>query len=44
LNVNFSLPLYQWTGLIIVLLSVAAAWLVSRKAAAKPIVEALAHV
>ncbi len=44
LHVNFSLPLYQWTALVIVVLSVVAAWVVSRKAAAKPIVEALAHV
>lgn len=37
-------PLYLITGAGVLLLSVLSAWLVSRKAANKPIVEALAHV
>ena len=37
-------PLYLITGAGVLLLSVLSAWLVSRKAARKPIVEALTHV
>ena len=37
-------PLYLLTGLGVLLLSVLSAWFVARKAARKPIVEALAHV
>lgn len=44
LHVNLSFDLYALTFLCVIALSVAAAWLVSRKAAAKPIVEALGHV
>ncbi|MBI3530452.1 MAG: ABC transporter permease [Betaproteobacteria bacterium] len=44
LHVNMSPPLYAITAATIVLLSIAAAWIVSRKASRKPIVEALAHV
>ncbi|MCX7173217.1 MAG: FtsX-like permease family protein [Proteobacteria bacterium] len=44
LQVNLSFDLYALTFLCVVALSVTAAWLVSRKAAAKPIVEALGHV
>ncbi len=44
LQINFSPALYLLTTLVLVLLSIAAAWLVSRKMAAKPIVEALTHV
>jgi len=44
LQINFSPLLYLLTTLALVLLSVAAAWFVSRKMAAKPIVEALTHV
>jgi putative ABC transport system permease protein len=44
LLVNASLPLYLITGAAIVALCAAAAWFVSRKAARKPIVEALGHV
>ncbi|MBI4985140.1 MAG: ABC transporter permease [Rhodocyclales bacterium] len=44
LLVNFSLPLYLITDAAIVALCAAAAWFVSRKAAQKPIVEALGHV
>jgi putative ABC transport system permease protein len=44
LHVNLSPPLYAITAATIVLLSIAAAWIVSRKASRKPIVEALAHV
>lgn len=44
LLVNASLPLYVLTDLAIVLLCAGAAWVVSRKAANKPIVEALGHV
>ena len=43
-HVNISLELYGITALLIIALSIAAAWFVSRKAANKPIVEALAHV
>jgi putative ABC transport system permease protein len=44
LLVNASLPLYAFTATAIVSLCAGAAWFVSRKAAKKPIVEALAHV
>lgn len=44
LLVNISPTLYVFTVVAIVLLCAAAAWIVSRKAAAKPIVEALGHV
>lgn len=44
LLVNFSLPLYVVTDAAIVGLCALAAWFVSRKAARKPIVEALGHV
>lgn len=44
LQVNISANLYLVTLIAIITLSLAAAWLVSRKAAAKPIVEALGHV
>jgi putative ABC transport system permease protein len=44
LLVNISPTLYAFTVVAIVLLCAAAAWIVSRKAAAKPIVEALGHV
>jgi len=44
LHVDFSWELYALTLLAILTLSIAAAWIVSRKAAAKPIVEALGHV
>ena len=44
LHVDFSWELYALTLLAILALSIAAAWIVSRKAAAKPIVEALGHV
>jgi putative ABC transport system permease protein len=38
------LPLYLFTNAAIIALCATAAWFVSRKAARKPIVEALAHV
>ena len=44
LHVDFSWELYALTLVAILALSIAAAWIVSRKAAAKPIVEALGHV
>jgi putative ABC transport system permease protein len=44
LQINFSPVLYLLTTLVLVLLSIAAAWFASRKMAAKPIVEALTHV
>jgi len=44
LYINFSAELYLLTLLVMMLLSAAAAWLISRKMAAKPIVEALTHV
>lgn len=44
LQINFSAELYLLTMLVVVTLSVAAAWFASRKMAAKPIVEALSHV
>jgi len=44
LLVNASLPLYLFTSIAMVALCAAAAWIVSRKAAQKPIVEALGHV
>ena len=44
LHVDFSWELYAVTLVAILTLSIAAAWIVSRKAAAKPIVEALGHV
>lgn len=43
-NVNMDLNLYALSALIVVLLCIVAAWWVSRKAARKSIVEALAHV
>ena len=44
LLVSASLPLYLITNALIVALCAVAAWFASRKAAKKPIVEALAHV
>lgn len=44
LLVNASLPLYLITNATIIALCATAAWFVSRKAARKPIVEALGHV
>jgi putative ABC transport system permease protein len=44
LLVSASLPIYAATDVLIILLCVGAAWAVSRKAARKPIVEALGHV
>lgn len=44
LMVNASPTLYAIATLVIILLCAVAAWLVSRKAAQKPIVEALGHV
>jgi putative ABC transport system permease protein len=44
LMVNASPALYAIATLVIILLCAVAAWLVSRKAAQKPIVEALGHV
>ena len=44
LLVNASLALYLITDALIITLCAAAAWFVSRKAAKKPIVEALSHV
>lgn len=44
LLVDASLPLYLATNLLIILLCASAAWFVSRKAARKSIIEALAHV
>jgi len=44
LLVNASLPLYVFTDAAIIGLCAVAAWFVSRKAAKKPIVEALSHV
>ncbi len=44
LLVNASLPLYLIVDAAIIVLCAVAAWVVSRKAARKPIVEALAHV
>ncbi len=44
LLVSASLPLYLITNAAIIALCAAAAWFVSRKAARKPIVEALSHV
>ena len=44
LLVNFSPLLYLWTGLAVVTVATLAAWMVSAKAARKPITEALAHV
>lgn len=44
LVVYIHLPLYLITGAGVLLLSILSAWLVARKAARKPIVEALAHV
>ncbi|MEO8008428.1 MAG: FtsX-like permease family protein, partial [Betaproteobacteria bacterium] len=44
LHVNMSPTLYAATAAIVILLSVSAAWIVSRKASRKPIVEALADV
>ncbi len=44
LLVNFSGTLYAATGLAVIAVSAAAAYLVSRNAARKPITEALAHV
>jgi len=44
LHINLDAGLFLWTALLVVGLSVLAAWFASRKAAARPIVEALAHV
>jgi putative ABC transport system permease protein len=44
LLVNISAPLYAITAAAIVALAVMAAWLVSRRAAARNVVEALGHV
>jgi putative ABC transport system permease protein len=44
LLVNISPPLYAATAITIVCLAALAAWLVSRRAARRPIVEALGHV
>jgi putative ABC transport system permease protein len=44
LLVNFSAWLYAGTGLAVIVISAAAAYVVSSKAARKPITEALAHV
>ena len=44
LHVELSFPLLAGTAAAVVLASVVAAWLVSRRAASRPIVEALAHV
>ncbi len=44
LHVNLPPALFVATGVVIVLAAVTAAWVVSRKAARKSIVEALAHV
>jgi len=44
LHVEVSPPLYVMTAIVVVGASVIAAWLVSRRAAAKSIVEALIHV
>ncbi len=44
LYVNVSATLYAATSLVVALLSMLAAWWVSRSAARQPIVEALAHV
>jgi len=44
LHINFSLPLYGTTAVVVILASVVAAWSVSRAAANKAIVEALSHV
>jgi len=44
LYVNVSATLYAATSLVVALLSMLAAWWVSRRAARQPIVEALAHV
>jgi putative ABC transport system permease protein len=44
LHINLDATLFGGTVLLIVALSVAAAWLASRRAAARPIVEALTHV
>lgn len=44
LLVNFSIPLYAATAVAVIAVSALAAYLASRKAADKPITEALAHV
>ena len=44
LLLSFSAPLYLGATLVVVALAAAAAWFVSRRAAHKPITEALAHV
>ena len=44
LHINLDATLFLATGALVVALSVVAAFLASRKAAARPIVEALAHV
>ena len=44
LNVDLVLDIYIFAWLAVMLISVAAAWLASTRAARKPIVEALAHV
>jgi putative ABC transport system permease protein len=44
LFLSFSPPLYGGVTLVVVTLAAAAAWMVSRRAANKPVTEALAHV
>jgi putative ABC transport system permease protein len=44
LHINLNAILFLWTVLLVIALSALAAWFASRKAAARPIVEALAHV
>jgi putative ABC transport system permease protein len=44
LHINLDATLFVWTVLLVIALSALAAWFASRKAAARPIVEALAHV
>ena len=44
LLISFSTPLYLGATLVVVALAATAAWFVSRRAAHKPITEALAHV
>lgn len=44
LLLSFSLPLYGAVALVVIVLAAGAAWLVSSRAARKPVTEALAHV
>jgi putative ABC transport system permease protein len=44
LLLSFSPPLYGAIALVVIALAAGAAWLVSRRAANKPVTEALAHV